>query len=295
LTKHLYKRSNIKAAFGGEVAFTKFISSDLETSKRLLVALDLDEEDYNITPEEHTTHSKRVDLIVRDRDGDTFLVIESQDASGWLDAIHASKITYYMYDKKCDDGVLICEDADEHIKGFVRWLNENTPLRITLVGVLIYENDKTPYCEFVPLIRPTQTQDKKVVRKTNPSVDCDNNVSEQCQIIYDQNPGTFTNVAKNYVSKTNAGNTGLTVAVCPYKTGGANANGWAFVEIWHAGKANTDEFRKTFKAVCDKHGYEAKFQNRRGYVNGELIGNMDQAVSAAKIFIAALENKEVGV
>ena len=91
------------------------------------------------------------------------------------------------------------------------------------------------------------------------------------------------------------GNTGLTVAVCPYKTGGANANGWAFVEIWHAGKANTDEFRKTFKAVCDKHGYEAKFQNRRGYVNGELIGNMDQAVSAAKIFIAALENKEVGV
>ena len=295
MTKNMYKRSNIKAAFGGEVAFTKFISSDLETSKRLLVALDLDEEDYNITPEEHTTHSKRVDLIVRDRDGDTFLVIESQDASGWLDAIHASKITYYMYDKKCDDGVLICEDADEHIKGFVRWLNENTPLRITLVGVLIYESEKTPYCEFVPLIRPTQTQDKKVVRKNNPSVDSDNNVSEQCQIIYDQNPGTFTNVAKNYVSKTNVGNTGLTVAVCPYKTGGANTNGWAFVEIWHAGKANTDEFRKTFKSLCDKHGYEAKFQNRRGYVNGELIGNMDQAVAAAKIFIAALENKEVGV
>ncbi len=287
------KRSNIKQAFGGEVPFTKFIASDLETSKRLLNALDLDEEDYSVTPEEHTVHDKRVDLTVRDSDGDVFLVIESQDASGWLDAIHTSKITYYMYDKKCDDGVLICEDADEHIKGFVRWLNENTPLRITLVGVIIFENGKTPYCEFVPLIRPTQTKDKKVVRRSNPSTDADNNVSEQCQMIYDSHPGVFTNVAKYYVSKTNAGNTGLTVAVCPYKTGGANSNGWAFVEIWHAGKANTDEFRRTFKEVCDKHGYEAKFQNRRGYVNGTPISNMESAVNAAKIFIAALENNEI--
>jgi len=289
----MIKRSNIKDAFGGEVPFTKFIASDLETSKRLLNALDLDEEDYSVTPEEHTTHSKRVDLIIRDREGDTFLVIESQDASGWLDSVHASKITYYMYDKKCDDGVLICEDADEHIKGFVRWLNENTPLRITLVGVVIYESSKNPYCEFIPLIRPTQTQDKKVIRRSNLSTDADNNVSEQCQIIYDSSPGTFTNVAKYYVSKTNVGNTGLTVAINPYKTGGANSNGWAFVEVWHAGKANTDDFRKTFKQVCDQNNLEAKFQNRRGYVNG--MPDMDSAVRIAKILIAALESGEIKI
>lgn len=283
----MIKRSNIKDAFGGEVPFTKFIASDIETSKRLLNALDLDEEDYSVTPEEHTVHSKRVDLIVRDRDGDMFLVIESQDASGWLDAIHASKITYYMYDKKCDDGVLICEDADEHIKGFVRWLNENTPLRITLVGVVIYENGKTPYCEFVPLIRPTQTQDKKVVRKSNTSIDADNNISEQVQTIYDTHPGVFTNVAKYYVSKTNVGGTGLTVAICPYKTSGS------FVEIWHAGKANTDDFRTTFKAVCDKNGYEANFQKRRGYVNGTPAATIEGAVQVAKVFISALENGEI--
>lgn len=283
----MIKRSNIKNAFGGEVPFTKFIASDLETSKRLLNAIDLDEEDYSVTPEEHTIHDKRVDLIVRDRDGDTFLVIESQDASGWLDAIHASKITYYMYDKKCDDGVLICEDADEHIKGFVRWLNENTPLRITLVGVVIYENAKNPYCEFVPLIRPTQTKDKKVVRRSSSSADADNNISDQCQLIYDNNPGIFTNVAKNYVSKTNVGGTGLTVAIHPYKTSGY------FVEIWHATKVKSDEFRRTFKEVCDKHRYEAKFQNRRGYVNGEKTSNMEGAVTAAQVFINALENNEI--
>lgn len=284
----MIKRSNIKDAFGGEVAFTKFIANDTETSKRLLVALDLNEEDYKITPEEHTVHSKRVDLIVRDRDNDIFLVIESQDASGWLDAVHASKITYYMYDKKCDDGVLICEDADEHIKGFVRWLNENTPLRITLVSVVIYKSDK-PYCEFIPLIRPTYLEDKKIVRKSTPDGEAEANISAQVQSIYDNNPGVFTNVAKYYVSKVNVGGTGLTVAINPYKTSGH------FVEIWHAGKANTDEFRNSFTELCKRHGYEAKFQSRRGYVNGELVDTAQGAVEAAKVFIAGLESGEVRV
>jgi len=283
----MIKRSNIKEAFGGEVPFTKFIASDLETSKRLLNALDLDEEDYRITPEEHTTHSKRVDLIIRDQEGDTFLVIESQDASGWLDAVHASKITYYMYDKKCDDGVLLCEDADEHIKGFVRWLNENTPLRVTLIGVVIYENSKSPYCEFIPLIRPTQTQDKKIVRRSNPNTDADNNVSDRCQLIYDTYPGIFTNVAKNYVSKVNVGGTGLTVAIHPYKTSGH------FVEIWHASKVKSEEFRSSFSEFCKKNGNEAKFQNRRGYVNGDSVSTVEGAVDVAKSFIAALETKEI--
>lgn len=283
----MIKRSNIKEAFGGEVPFTKFIASDSETSKRLLNALDLDEEDYSVTPEEHTVHSKRVDLVIRDQEGDTFLVIESQDSSGWLDAVHASKITYYMYDKKCDDGVLLCEDADEHIKGFVRWLNENTPLRVTLIGVVIYEGAKNPYCEFIPLIRPTQTQDKKVVRRSNPSVDADNNVSDRCQSIYDNYPGIFTNVAKNYVSKVNVGGTGLTVAIHPYKTSGH------FVEIWHASKVKSEEFRSSFSEFCKKHGNEAKFQNRRGYVNGDSVSTVEGAVNVAKSFIAALETKEI--
>lgn len=284
----MIKRSNIKETFGGELAFTKFIASDLDTSKRLLTALDLNEDDYKITPEEHTSHSKRVDLVVRDRDDEIFLVIESQDASGWLDSIHASKITYYMFDKKCDDGVLICEDADEHIKNYVRWLNENTPLRITLVGVVIFK-DERPFCDFIPLIRPTYLEDKKIVKKSNSDNEVESKISSQVQDIYDSNPGIFTNVAKNYVSKVNVGGTGLTVAIHPYKTSGH------FVEIWHAGKSNTDEFRSTFSELCRKKGYESKFQNRRGYVNGEKVDSVDGAVEAAKIFIEALETGEVTV
>lgn len=283
------KRSNIKETFGGEVQFTKFIASDLETSKRLLAALDLDEEHYKVTPEEHTTHDKRVDLVVRDVDGNIFLVIESQDASGWLDSIHASKISYYMYDKKCDDGVLICEDADEHIKGFISWLNENTPLRITLVSVIIFNNDVNFHCEFIPLIRPTLTKYKKIIRNSSKSITDDEVISDLVQLIYDNNPDVFTNVAKFYVSKNNVGGTGLNVTIYPYKTGGAS------VGIWTAGKVTSQTFRDTFINICDKHGYEAKFQKRQVYVNGKHAETIEKSVEVAKVFIDALENKEIQI
>lgn len=282
------KRSNIKEAFGGEVPFTKFISENLETSRRLLNALDLSYEDgYNVTPEEHTIHSKRVDLVVRDIDNDIVLVVESQDASGWLDAIHASKITYYMYDKKCDDGVLICEDADEHIKGYVKWVNENTPLRITLVSVIIFETKEKPHCEFIPILRPTNLEDKKVFRKAGTTVsdETDQNKAAWVQELADSNPGLFTNVASRYASRNNVAGTGINVGIHPYSTGTE-----FFVELWHAGKLNTDPFKQSFAEVCSKNGLEAKFQQRRGYAK---VVTKEAALAAFKTFVSALENKEI--
>jgi len=281
------KRTDIKNGFGGEVPFTKFIANDLETSKRLLNALDLSEEDYSVTPEEHTTHSKRVDLVVRDKDNEIILVIESQDASGWLDAVHASKITYYMYDKKCDDGVLICEDADEHIKGFVKWLNENTPLRITLIGVMIFETNDQPHCEFLPLIRPTQLSDKKVVRKSPTSSDTDQSKFEHLEQLFADNPGMFTNQTGRYISCNNVANSGMNVAIVPYKTEGY------YVDIWHAGKFDTDTFRKSFTELCKKEGLEAKFQKARAYVNGDKVFTTEGAMSVFKLFVTGLESREV--
>lgn len=282
------KRTNIKDGFGGEVPFTKFISNDSETSKRLLNALDLSEEDYSVTPEEHTVHSKRVDLVVRDKDSEIILVIESQDASGWLDAVHASKITYYMYDKKCDDGVLICEDADEHIKGFVKWLNENTPLRITLVGVVIFEGPTNPHCEFIPLIRPSQLADKKVVRKASAvNNDIDQSKYDHLEQLFNSNPGLFTNHTGRYASKNNVANSGMNVGIVPYKTEGY------YVDIWHAGKFDNNDFRQSFTKVCEKNGLEPKFQKARAYVNGDRVLTTEGALSVFKIFVEALENNEI--
>lgn len=284
------KRTNIKEGFGGEVPFTKFIADNLETSRRLLTSLDLSYEDgYKITPEEHTVHSKRVDLVVRDSDNDIVLVIESQDASGWLDAIHASKITYYMYDKKCDDGVLICEDADEHIKGYVKWVNENTPLRVTLVSVIMFETKDKPHCEFIPIIRPSNIEDKKVVRRSNSSStgETDQNKAAWVQELADSNPDLFTNIASRYASRNNVGGTGINVGIHPYSSGTE-----FFVELWHGGKYDTDTFHKSFTDVCSKNGLEAKFQQRRGYAK---VTSKEGGLNAFKLFVSALENKEITV
>jgi hypothetical protein len=274
------QRSNIKTAFGGEVPFTKFIARDTETSRRLLNALGLDEAEYHITPEEQTTHSKRVDLVVRDSDSEIFLVIESQDATGWLDAVHASKITYYMYDKKCEDGVLLCEDADEYIKSYVKWLNDNTPLRITLISVVIFQHGNQTHCEFVPLMRPSTIKEKKVRRVSDHhSDDVRADIIEE---IYAERPESFTNKTRNYVSKNNVGNTGLNVGISPYKTGGF------VVDILHTGKAQTQNFEKTFTDVAQKHGWSAKFNRIRGYVNGPELESMSEAIKAFEVFVEAL-------
>lgn len=278
------KRTTIKDGFGGELAFTKFIASDAETSRKLLNSLDLSEEDYTVTPEEPTTHSKRVDLMVRDRDGETLLVIESQDAVGWLDSVHASKLTYYMYDKQCEDGVLLCEDADEHIKGFVKWLNDNTPLRITLISTLTFEDKGKVFCEFIPLIRPTQMQDKRVVRRTSSST-VDNAQVDHLEKLFADNPGLFTNQTSNYVSKTNVGRSGISVVISPYKTEGY------CVHLWHNGKWDNDTFRNSFGTFCSNNGLEAKFQKARGYVNGDRVLTTDGAIEVFKLFVDALENK----
>jgi len=288
------QRGSIKATFGGEVPFTKFISEDHQTQQRLLEALNLAVEDgYTVKPENPTQDNKRVDLTVQDTENNTILVIESQDATGWLDSVHASKIMYYMWDKDCDQGVILTEDADEYIMSFVRKLNTDHNFSITLLKTLIYTTEETPkYVDFVPLIRGSNID--YVGRSSlgsgyqgqNPETK--QRKQELSQEVYDLDPQFFTHVSTSYASRNNVAGTGLNVAVNPY----ANSNDEYFVEIWHAGKADTDEFRRTFTEACKSAGLEARFQSRRGYV--KQIGQTN-AVKAARQLASALEDKSIRV
>jgi hypothetical protein len=275
------KRISIKEAFGGEVAFTKFIANDVETSKRLLDSIDTTMEDgFKITPEEHTADSKRVDLVVRDSDNEISLVVESQDATGWLDSVHASKITYYMYDKKCEEGVLLTEDADEHIKGYVRYLNENTPYRIWLLTVLIFEHDGTKLVDFQPLIRPVGLQDKKVRRIS--SGQTDETMAAIIQQLYDENQNLFTNVTSRYASRNNVGKQNINIGIHAYKSGGF------WIDYWHNARyENNENFKTSFNEFAKSLGKEAGFQKYRGYVND--IATKTEAIEVFNKFIEALE------
>lgn len=164
------ERVDIKESFGNEVTFTKFISEDCETKNRLLESLGYPiDGEYFIEVESKTIDNKRVDLVIKNDDETLINVIESQDSTGWLDTIHSSKISYYCWEKNCNYGTLITEDASEHIKGYVKWLNENTPLNITILKSLIYKKDDGSfYVDFFPITRWIDGKEKKIEsRKPN--------------------------------------------------------------------------------------------------------------------------------
>lgn len=280
------KKTTIKSAFGGEVAFTKFISEDKSTQQRLLDSLNLAIEDgYQVKPEDPTEDSKRVDLTVQDEDGNVLLVIESQDATGWLDSVHASKIMYYMWDKGCSQGVILSEDADEYIMSFVRSLNTEHNFSITLLKTLVYEVNGMNFVDFAPLIRGSDIEYTSNVRTRSEPDPQKQSLLQDLEI---KNPGLFSHVTGRYASyNMKINNKAMNVGIVPYK------NGRFWIDIWHAGKHNTDIFRETFAAFCESNGWEPKFQQSRAYVNGDGGYSAEEGVAVFRAFLEALKSNTI--
>ena len=278
------KRISIKQAFGGEVPFTKYISNNEEVAKRLLESIDEGMgESFSIKPEDETLDRKRVDLVVRDDDDNVVQVIESQDATGWLDSVHASKIAYYCYEKGCMDGVLLTEDADEHIKGFIRWYNENTPLNIYLFNVVIYETETGPYVDFIPVMRPFNVRDKKIQRKPG-GVRTQEDFREFLQEKFETHKGKFTHATGWYVSRNNVANTGVNVGIHCRKSG------YFLVDIYHNNKINQKPFVETYQQSMPEDTIH--FKKQSGYVRRE---SWDDAVKAFDIMVEGLEQGKIKV
>lgn len=277
------KRSTIKEAFGGEVRFTKFIADNVDVASKLLETVDMSMgDDYRVIPEDKTIDSKRVDLTVNDSDGTTIAVIESQDATGWLDTVHSSKIMYYMWEKQCNDGVLVTEDADENVKGFVRYINENTPFNIWLVASIVYETDNGPFVDFYPVMRPFSLKQKKVQRKASGSA-VQTPHAEVLQKLHDDNSGLFTNVTAHYASRSRVDNN-ITLALHPKATG-------CSVNFYHNKKLEKNEsFEKTMINLGTELGAEVHFNRVAARFN---LANTDDAISTFKTVVEKFNNKEI--
>lgn len=283
------KRGSIKQSFGGETAFTKHIAATPSVQERLLEALNLAVEDgYTVKPENPTEDSKRVDLTIQDSEGTILLVIESQDATGWLDSIHASKIMYYMWDKNCDQGVLLTEDADERIMSFVRKLNTDHNWSITLLKTLIYELDAgDKYVDFVPLIRGSDIEyESPGVRVKS---DLDPQRAQLLKGLADRYAQSFTNITTTYCSHNELGVGSMNVGIKPYK------NGKFWIGVYHAGKHNTDTFRETFTSFVEQNWphLQPKFQQVRGYVNGDSGLEEAAAMKVFDSFVTALKSNQI--
>ena len=274
-------RKTIKEAFGGEVPFTKYIAENKDVARRLLDTIDTGMSDsFEIAPEDQTVDRKRVDLVVRDSDDNVVQVIESQDATGWLDSVHASKIAYYCYEKGCMDGVLLTEDADEHIKGFIRWYNENTPLNIYLINVVIYATEAGNYVDFIPVMRPFNIKDKKIQRRPGTKNPTDN-FKEFLEEKFQEYPGKFTHQTNWYVSTNNVANTGINVGIHCRKSG------YFLVDLYHNMKyENNEQFMSSLREYLpDTHFVRTSASVKRQ--------SWDEAVETFDFIVKGLKEKSI--
>lgn len=153
-----------------------------------------------------------------------------------------------MYDKRCDLGILLVEDATEEIKGYIRYLNENTPTNIFVLLVAVYENKQV---DFHPLVRPF-TGKKKIIKegssgKTTSTTSAYHPVTEIVKEIYEvsenekEYKGAFTTQTSRYLGTQKLGANNLAVSINPRTSGNH------IVSLWHRGKyENHTEFEKAF-------------------------------------------------
>ncbi len=247
-------RSTIKEAFITEPRFTKFIADNEEVATRLLDAVDMSmNDDYKIIAEDRTFDNKRVDLTIKDGDNKTVAVIEAQDAIGWLDSVHASKIGYYSWEKECFDAILITEDADERIKDYVKWMNLHPDLNIWIVTTTVYKTDDKPFVDFVPIMRPKDLREK--VAKRNGGWDGSDRRKHRIDVITklsEENPDEFTNVTSSYASNNDI-DPNFNLAIIPRKNS-------AIVNFYHGGKLeNDEEFKNKMNKLGEDHNCDPSF------------------------------------
>lgn len=282
----------MKEAFGGEVAFTKYIAQNPDVSNSLLQTIDMTigSGDYKVVAEHQTVDKKRVDLTVQNAEGSVIAVIESQDSNGWLDSVHASKIAYYMYEKQCFEGILITEDATEHVKGFVQFMNQNTPFNIWLIVARIYILDNgQKYIDFIPIMRPTEANEKKIKRNLEKvSGDTESAHADFLAEKFEKHRDVFSNVTGYYIDKKNVGNTRINVGIEPRK-------GFMNVTLYHGGKFDNETFRQSLAEFHNSAELNAEGPFFNGVCGRFKAEGWESAFDTFKKVVHAIESKLIRV
>lgn len=291
----MIERTNIKEAFGGEVPFTNYIAATASVKDRLLEVLELETDDAKITAESHTKHNKRVDLIASEGK-EVVAVIESQDVTGWLDPLHASKLTYYMYDKNCYTGVLLAEDADEHIKGYIRMLNEKTPFDVWLINTPVYKVNNETYVDFIPVMRPLTTKDKKV--RSVSSTDNTENYKQRLKAKwtdflaekFEEHEGVFTNKTSLYLSKNGVGSSKINVTITARVDGFAVQ---AYKKTLGIDLTKSSNFVDSFNKWSTSLGRESFINKHAGYVPD--VATWDEAFEIFQSLVENIQNDMITI
>lgn len=116
-----------------EVEFCKKIANSEELSKMLFEAASMPIEYDSFELEKLTTpHHKRIDIAYMDGD-EVSCIVEAQDASGQLDPLHASKVSWYSFSGQCSNVIILARIIDETLREYVKWENLHPHKNINIV------------------------------------------------------------------------------------------------------------------------------------------------------------------
>ena len=161
------RMQTLNEAWNSEVEFTQTLARKPEWIMDLYDAVGFSLPDsFTTEAETQTQLGKRTDVLVMEN-GSPISVIECQDSTGSLDPVHASKITYYMSANGVDSGILICDNAPNEAKAYIREQNLHMPRDIAIVTVGFI--NKEPYFTAVetPLDRKTRKATQRSVQNSD--------------------------------------------------------------------------------------------------------------------------------
>ena len=293
-------RTSIKKEFGTEPAFTKWLSNNKEATESLLEVTDLNVEgEYQVRAEDITAEGKRIDLTIGDGD-EVRAVVESQDASGWLDQNHLYKTLGYMKDKDTDTGIILCEDISEELKDHVADINENFEGKsIWVILNRLYKINNEVKVDFIPVMRPYEIKPGR--RKSSSIGDFDYSENKALVEQIMKNHSDFFNYQSHQNGVTRSGRTwfvnkkfkpGVWITMdCrqgnkPTKYHiGIYAKKGKFKTGWDQGSINE------FTRIAKEFGCDAMLGNEsKAYVN---MDDQEKGVEFSKTIYSAIENGKI--
>jgi hypothetical protein len=294
-------RTSIKKEFGTEPEFTKWLAKHPEATQKLLEITGLAiAGDYKVQAEDFTAEGKRIDFTIND-DDKTQAVVESQDATGWLDQNHLYKTLGYMYDKKCPTGIILTEDISEELKGHVEDINENFEGKdIWIILNRLYKIDGQVEIDFIPVIRPYEMKPGRRILNSSNDFDYSENKALVEKIM--QNHGDFFNYQshQNGVTRTGTnwfvnkkfdqpgtwisldcrkGDKPSKFHVGIYSKNGRYKSGW------------NEDSKNEFIRISKEFGCEPMLSNEsKAYVN---INDTEKAVEFSRAIYKSIENGKI--
>ena len=293
-------RTSIKKQFGTEPEFTKWLAKNKEATEKLLEITDLSVAgEYQVKAEDYTAEGKRIDFTIGDGD-EVQAVVESQDASGWLDQNHLYKTLGYMHDKKCSTGIILTEDMSEELKNHVEFINENFEGRnIWIIYIRLYNINEEVLIDFVPVMRPYEIRSGRRQSRSNIDFDCTENKG-LVDTIWNNHKDFF-----NYRSHLN----GVEGAGTTWFVNKKFKNGsWISLDCRKGDKPTKfyvgiysrkgrfksgwdDNSRNEFTRIAKDFGCDAQLNNEsRAYIN---LDDTEKAVKFCKAVYESIENQKI--